>query len=166
MQLISNMMIPKTINIWPLKNIVERKKNVILFFKYEEQVIWVPIETFLQILSSSNDPQMWILRRAHTWQIYPQGKEKFHLLSNIPEIRWPCSQVVDQPWHAKCLSCVSCAQPLREKCFVKNRYFQNHNQLPLSCWPTPAMCSAARTSSANTAPSALAARRASHPAQW
>merc|ERR1712203_96522 len=28
--------------------------------------------------------------------------------------------VVDQPWHAKCLSCASCAQPLREKCFVKN----------------------------------------------
>merc|ERR1719362_938066 len=29
-------------------------------------------------------------------------------------------KVVDQPWHAKCLSCASCAQPLREKCFVKN----------------------------------------------
>lgn len=29
-------------------------------------------------------------------------------------------KVVDQPWHAKCLSCASCSQPLREKCFVKN----------------------------------------------
>merc|ERR1719273_1262128 len=29
-------------------------------------------------------------------------------------------KVVDQTWHAKCLSCASCAQPLREKCFVKN----------------------------------------------
>ena len=29
-------------------------------------------------------------------------------------------KVVDQPWHAKCLSCSSCAQPLRDKCFVKN----------------------------------------------
>ena len=118
------MMIAKTKHIWPLKNIVKRKKTFVLFCKYEEQVIWVPKETYWQILSSSHDPQMWILRRAHTWQIYPQGKEKFHLLSNIPEIRWPCSQVVDQPWHAKCLSCASCAQPLREKCFVKNRYFQ------------------------------------------
>ena len=29
-------------------------------------------------------------------------------------------KVVDQPWHAKCLTCAVCAQPLREKCFVKN----------------------------------------------
>ena len=29
-------------------------------------------------------------------------------------------KVVDQPWHAKCLSCAACAQPLRDKCFVKN----------------------------------------------
>jgi len=29
-------------------------------------------------------------------------------------------KVVDQPWHAKCLTCAACAQPLREKCFVKN----------------------------------------------
>ena len=77
MQLISNMMIAKTIHIWPLKNTVERKKTFVLFFKYEEQVIWVPKETYWQILSSSNDPKMWILRRAHTWQIHPQGKENF-----------------------------------------------------------------------------------------
>ena len=85
-------------NIWPLKNIVERKKTFVLFFKYEEQVIWVPKETYWQILSSSHDPQMWILRRAHTWQIHPQGKEIFHLLSNIPEIRWPCSQKSHSRW--------------------------------------------------------------------
>ena len=29
-------------------------------------------------------------------------------------------KVVDQPWHSKCLSCAVCAQPLRDKCFVKN----------------------------------------------
>merc|ERR1712130_914177 len=29
-------------------------------------------------------------------------------------------KVVDQPWHAKCLTCAVCAQPLRDKCFVKN----------------------------------------------
>ena len=29
-------------------------------------------------------------------------------------------KVVDQPWHAKCLTCSACAQPLRDKCFVKN----------------------------------------------
>ena len=29
-------------------------------------------------------------------------------------------KVVDQPWHSKCLTCAVCAQPLRDKCFVKN----------------------------------------------
>ena len=85
---------------------------------------------------------MWILRRAHTWQIHPQGREKIYLEPLQKSfIKYPRDQmtlfseitfkVVDQPWHAKCLSCASCAQPLREKCFVKNRYFQNHNQLSI-----------------------------------
>ena len=29
-------------------------------------------------------------------------------------------KVVDQPWHSRCLTCAVCAQPLRDKCFVKN----------------------------------------------
>ena len=52
------------------------------------------------------------------------------------------SKVVDQPWHAKCLSCASCAQPLREKCFVKNRSLldQLRQQLTLTFPSSDVFC--------------------------
>ena len=49
-------------------------------------------------------------------------------------------KVVDQPWHAKCLSCASCAQPLREKCFVKNRSLLDKAMFTNWPWPLTQRC--------------------------